>query len=85
MSLVGIIGKFGALFITIPDPVIGGNFIALFGLLIGVGMSPLQFVDLNSMRNLFVLGNSLFFGMVLPFWVQWTPNAIKTGAYNFLT
>jgi len=80
MSLVGIIGKFGALFITIPDPVIGGNFIALFGLLIGVGMGPLQFIDLNSMRNLFVLGNALFFGMVLPFWVKWTPNAIQTGS-----
>ena len=79
MILLGVIGKFGALFITIPDPVIGGIFISLFGLLIGVGISPLQFIDLNSMRNLFIVGNALFFGMVLPFWVKWTPHAIKTG------
>ena len=79
MSFFGLMGKFGALFITIPDPVIGGIFIALFGLLIGVGISPLQFADLSSIRNLYVIGNALFFGMVLPFWIKWTPKAIQTG------
>ena len=32
MILFGIIGKFGALFATIPHPVIGGVFIVMFGM-----------------------------------------------------
>ena len=79
MIVLSLIGKFGALFITIPDPVVGGVFIALFGMLIAVGLSPLQFVDMNSMRNLFVVGFSIFFGLVLPFWLKRTPKAIQTG------
>ena len=31
MIVFGVFTKFGALFITIPDPVIGGTFIILFG------------------------------------------------------
>ena len=31
MIVLGVFTKFGALFITIPDPVIGGTFIILFG------------------------------------------------------
>ena len=79
MLLLAVIGKFGALFTTIPDPVIGGIFIVMFGMITAVGLGTLQYADLNSMRNLFVLGISLFFGMVLPFWIKRTPNAIKTG------
>eukprot|EP00795_Rhopilema_esculentum_P006412 gene6412-11852_t len=80
MLVLAVIGKFGALFTTIPDPVIGGIFIVMFGMITAVGLGTLQYADLNSMRNLFVLGNSLFFGMVLPFWVKRTPKAINTGS-----
>lgn len=31
-----------------------------------VGISNLQFVDLNSSRNLFIIGFSFFFGLALP-------------------
>ena len=31
MLLFGIFGKFGAVFVSIPDPVIGGSSAALFG------------------------------------------------------
>jgi nucleobase transporter 1/2 len=34
-----------------------------------VGVSNLQFVDLNSSRNLFIFGFSMFFGMSLPEWL----------------
>ena len=32
MIVMGLIGKFGALFTTVPDPIIGGMFFILFGL-----------------------------------------------------
>ncbi|KAL3201425.1 hypothetical protein MRX96_012472 [Rhipicephalus microplus] len=45
-----------------------------------VGLSSLQFVDLNSSRNLFVLGASLFLGLCVPDWVRRHPAAIATGS-----
>ena len=91
MILMGCFGKFGALFVTIPSPIIGGVFIVMFGssillhptcivtqqigtylkafvsgMITAVGISNLQFVDLNSSRNLFIIGFSFFFGLALP-------------------
>ena len=31
MIVLGVFNKFGALFVTVPDPVIGGSFFILFG------------------------------------------------------
>ncbi|CAL1533120.1 unnamed protein product [Lymnaea stagnalis] len=77
MLLLGCLGKFGALFVTIPEPVIGGLFYIMFGMVGAVGISNLQFVDLNSTRNLFVFGLSIFFGLSVPAWVA--SKGIQTG------
>lgn len=79
MIILSILGKFGAIFTLIPDPVIGGMFWCLFGLIVAVGLSNLQFVNLNNSRNLFVLGFSFFNGMVIPAWMSKNQNAIDTG------
>ncbi|XP_050698188.1 solute carrier family 23 member 1-like isoform X2 [Eriocheir sinensis] len=75
MLVCGVIGKVGALFITIPEPIIGGIFCVVFAMITSVGLSNVQFIDLNSSRNLFVLGFSLFFGLALPMWMQLPENA----------
>ena len=31
MIVLGVFNKFGAFFVTVPDPVIGGSFFILFG------------------------------------------------------
>ena len=49
------------------------------GLVTALGISNLQFVDMNSSRNLLVFGFSLFFGMAMPHWLQKNSSAIKTG------
>lgn len=64
MIIFGLFSKFGALFLTIPSPIVGGIFCVMFGMIAAVGLSNLQFVDLNSTRNLFVLGFSIFFSLV---------------------
>nr|XP_057932378.1 solute carrier family 23 member 1 [Doryrhamphus excisus] len=79
MIVLGIFGKFGAVFITIPDPVIGGMFLIMFGMIAAVGISNLQYVDLNSSRNLLILGFSTFSGLVLPTWFHSNPDIIDTG------
>ncbi|KAG1974069.1 solute carrier family 23 member 2 isoform X1 [Pimephales promelas] len=73
MLLLGMVGKFSALFASLPDPVLGALFCTLFGMITAVGLSNLQFVDLNSSRNLFVLGFSIFFGLVLPSYLKENP------------
>ncbi|XP_030645635.1 solute carrier family 23 member 2 [Chanos chanos] len=79
MIILGLFGKFSAIFITIPDPVIGGMFLVMFGMIAAVGISNLQYVDLNSSRNLLILGFSTFSGLVLPTWFHSNPGLINTG------
>ncbi len=66
MIIFGLLSKFGAFFLLIPDPIVGGIFCIMFGMVAAVGLSNLQGIDWNSMRNLFVLGFSIFFGLVNP-------------------
>ena len=66
MILLGTVSKFGALFTTIPQPIVGGMYCAMFGMIAAVGLSNLQFVDLNSARNLFILGFAFFMGLSVP-------------------
>jgi len=66
MLALAVCAKFGALFTTIPAPIVGGMYCAMFGMIASVGLSNLQFVDLNSARNLFILGFALFMGLSLP-------------------
>ncbi|MFT5434874.1 MAG: xanthine/uracil permease [Myxococcota bacterium] len=63
---LGLFGKFSAVFATIPKPIVGGLFCALFGMIASVGLSNLQFVDLNSSRNLFIIGFAMFMGLTMP-------------------
>lgn len=79
MFVLGTVGKFTALFASLPDPILGGMFCTLFGMITAVGLSNLQLVDLNSSRNLFVLGFSIFFGLTLPTYLDTHPNSIQTG------
>ncbi|XP_014053616.2 solute carrier family 23 member 1 [Salmo salar] len=79
MFLLGTVGKFTALFASLPDPILGGMFCTLFGMITAVGLSNLQSVDLNSSRNLFVLGFSMFFGLMLPNYLDMHPGCIQTG------
>uniref|UniRef100_UPI00358E957A solute carrier family 23 member 1 isoform X2 n=1 Tax=Myxine glutinosa TaxID=7769 RepID=UPI00358E957A len=73
MLLLGTISKFTALFTSLPDPVLGALFCTLFGMITAVGLSNLQFVDMNSSRNLFVLGFSMFIGLAVPNYVESHP------------
>ncbi|XP_072026605.1 solute carrier family 23 member 1-like [Amphiura filiformis] len=78
MVLLGLFTKFSAVFTTIPIPVVGGVMCCTFGMLTAVGISNLQFVNLRSSRNLFVLGFSTLMGLVVPHWIKRNPGAIST-------
>ncbi|EFN51042.1 hypothetical protein CHLNCDRAFT_141545 [Chlorella variabilis] len=62
MIILGTIGKFGALFASIPQAMVAGMFTVMFSLIAGVGFSNLEGVDLHSERNIFILGFGLYSG-----------------------
>ncbi|XLQ99818.1 hypothetical protein S83_066017 [Arachis hypogaea] len=45
-------GKFGAFFASIPLPIFAAAHCILFGLVAYVGLSFLQFTNMNSLRNI---------------------------------
>lgn len=63
MIVASLFTKFGALLASIPAPMVAGLYCCLLGLIAAVGLSNLQYVDLNSPRNIFILGFTLFNSM----------------------
>lgn len=70
MLILGAFGKFGAFFTSLPTAIVGAMFCGLFGMIASVGLSNLQFVDLNNSRNLFIIGFAFFMGLSVPFWAK---------------
>lgn len=60
MMFFGLIGKFGALFAMMPDPMTSALYCTLFGLIASVGISNLRHTDQTSSRNLFIVGFAIF-------------------------
>ncbi|TYT62736.1 uracil-xanthine permease family protein [Natrialba swarupiae] len=66
MLIVGFVGYFGAAITTIPSPIVGALYIAMFGQIAAVGLSNLKYVDLDASRNVFIIGLALFVGLSIP-------------------
>ncbi|PWZ15175.1 Nucleobase-ascorbate transporter 6 [Zea mays] len=66
MIFFSVLGKFGALFASIPLPVFAGMYCLFFGYVGGVGLSLLQFCNLNSFRTKFIMGFAFFMGLSVP-------------------
>ncbi|XP_058047279.1 solute carrier family 23 member 1-like isoform X1 [Ahaetulla prasina] len=79
LLLTGMFGKVGAVFASIPTPIIGGMFLVMFGIITAVGVSNLQYTDMNSSRNIFIFGFSIFAGLTVPHWVENNAEKLKTG------
>ncbi|XP_071504484.1 solute carrier family 23 member 1-like [Diadema antillarum] len=75
--------KAGAVLVSIPAPVIGGVMAATFGMVAAVGFSNLQFVNLNSSRNLFILGTAFYIGIAGPTYINENRDSINTGSETF--
>jgi len=66
LVVLGLFAKFGAVVATIPGPIVGGAYLALFGLIAAIGLSLLRRADMDSQRNLMIVGFVLFAGFVFP-------------------
>ncbi|MBQ4470140.1 MAG: purine/pyrimidine permease, partial [Synergistaceae bacterium] len=70
LILMSFIGKLGALIATMPSPVIGGAYIALFGTIGAMGIQVLMRADMGSQRNILIVGFSFLMALGLPGWVS---------------
>lgn len=66
MIFFSILGKFGAVFASIPGPIVAALYCVFFAYVGSVGLSFLQFCNLNSFRTKFILGFSIFLGFSIP-------------------
>ncbi|KAH7848616.1 hypothetical protein Vadar_005170 [Vaccinium darrowii] len=66
MFFFSIFGKFGAFFAMIPLPIFAAIYCVLWGIVSAVGVSFIQYANTNSLRNIYVLGVSLFLGISIP-------------------
>ena len=62
MIFFGVFGKFGAIFVTIPDPIVGGVFIVMFGKIFinGYFISDPHNLHLLALRHRFMYNNNIF-------------------------
>ena len=88
MVVLSVIGKFGALFASLPTPIVGGLFCVMFGMIAGVGLANMQYANQASMRNIFILGFALFNGLSIPaYFTKFTESEghgpVDTGSQEF--
>jgi len=70
LILMSFIGKLGALIATMPSPIIGGAYIALFGTIGAMGIQVLLRADMHSQRNILIVGFAFLMALGLPGWVS---------------
>ncbi|KAJ6748641.1 NUCLEOBASE-ASCORBATE TRANSPORTER 6-LIKE [Salix purpurea] len=66
MIFFSVLGKFGAVFASIPSSIFAGLYCLFFAYVGAGGLSFLQFCNLNSFRTMFILGFSIFIGLSVP-------------------
>lgn len=81
--ILGLFGKFGAIIMTIPTPVLGGVSILLYGMISSIGMRTLaeSNLDFSHSRNLIIVALILVIGLGLSGGVAITPNITLTGLF----
>jgi NCS2 family nucleobase:cation symporter-2 len=80
LMTLGIFPKFGALVAIMPNPVLGGAGIIMFGMVVSAGIKTIQKVKLNN-RNMLILAISIGIGLgvtVRPDFLSGMPSIIKS-------
>lgn len=63
LMILGLMPKIGAATLAIPDSVLGGAMIAMFGMVSAYGVKMLSTVDFDNQNNLMVVAISVSFGL----------------------
>ena len=80
LMILGVFPKFGALVAIMPNPVLGGAGIIMFGMVVAAGIKTIKDVEINN-RNMLILAISLGVGIgvtVRPDLLSSMPSAVKS-------
>ncbi len=72
----------GLLIASIPSPVIGGAYLALFGVIGAIGIEVLMRCDMSSQRNIMIVGFSFLIGLGVGKWMGGISGVSFAGFYN---
>jgi NCS2 family nucleobase:cation symporter-2 len=64
LIIIGLIPKVGAVAAAIPNPVLGGAGLVMFGMIAATGIKILSNVDFNNRNNLFIVAISVTVGLI---------------------
>jgi len=70
LILMSFSNKLGAVIAAMPSPIIGGAYIALFGIIGALGIQVLAKADLNSQRNVMIVGFAILMGLGVGSWMS---------------
>ncbi|XP_045054306.2 solute carrier family 23 member 3 isoform X2 [Desmodus rotundus] len=76
---LGISPKLTQLLTTIPLPVLGGVLGVTQAVVLSTGFSNFHLADIDSGRNVFIVGFSIFMALLLPRWLREAPVLLSTG------
>ncbi|KAM5326463.1 solute carrier family 23 member 3 isoform 2-T2 [Glossophaga mutica] len=76
---LGLSPKLTRLLATIPLPVLGGVLAVTQAVVLGTGFSNFHLADIDSGRNVFIVGFCIFMALLLPRWLRDTPVLLSTG------
>ncbi|KAL7991847.1 hypothetical protein Chor_016103, partial [Crotalus horridus] len=64
---------------TIPLGIHGGVLCVTYSVAVGTGVSYFQYTDIDSGRNIFIVGFTMFMGLLVPKWLFGAPGSLTTG------
>ncbi|XP_073927861.1 solute carrier family 23 member 3 isoform X2 [Castor canadensis] len=79
---IGLSPKLAQLLTSIPLTVVGGVLGVTQAVVLSAGFSSFHLADIDSGRNVFIVGFSIFMALLLPRWLRENPVSIDTG-WNF--
>nr|XP_056707736.1 solute carrier family 23 member 3 [Euleptes europaea] len=77
--LLGLSPRLTGLLATIPLAVHGGMLCVTYSVAVGAGISYFQYTNIDSGRNIFIVGFTMFMGLLVPKWLFAAPESLATG------
>ncbi|OXB69224.1 hypothetical protein ASZ78_011344 [Callipepla squamata] len=77
--MLGMSPRLVGLFAHVPLAVHGGVLCVTYAVAVGTGISYFQYADIDSGRNIFIVGFTMFMALLVPRWLSVAPARLVTG------
>ncbi|NXN29506.1 S23A3 protein, partial [Nycticryphes semicollaris] len=79
--VLGLSPRLAGLLTRIPLAVHGGVLCVTYAVAVGTGISYFQYADIDSGRNIFIVGFAMFMALLVPRWLSTGPAHLVTGSW----